>query len=229
MGQFHVLFYPCQENGTPHSKKWCCWKWDVWSPYITTNILSIVWKIVISFIVLVLSRFMASLLAANHLLMRGYYAGQDRDVCVPGRLIMWRSFKQIFFKYMFNLTLKYHSEWCCSATYRLVPQAAAQLPCPLIQVWYYVWHCTEIMTLVSSENIVGFHKVFLVGGISFMYIMKCRGSRIDPLGITVFYCSPVWEKILSVRWFYFYILFLPLSDRIWTILRLFLEYHNIVI
>jgi hypothetical protein len=36
------------------------------------------------------------------------------------------------------------------------------------------------MTLVSSANIMGFAKVFIVGGRSFMYIMKSKGPRIDP-------------------------------------------------
>jgi hypothetical protein len=39
----------------------------------------------------------------------------------------------------------------------------------------------EIMTLVSSANIMGFYKVFIVGGRSFMYIMKSKGTRTDPL------------------------------------------------
>jgi hypothetical protein len=38
----------------------------------------------------------------------------------------------------------------------------------------------EIMTLVSSANIMGFAKVFIVGGRSFIYIMKRKGPRIDP-------------------------------------------------
>jgi hypothetical protein len=38
----------------------------------------------------------------------------------------------------------------------------------------------EIMTLVSSANIMSSVKVFIAGGRSFMYIMKSKGSRIDP-------------------------------------------------
>jgi hypothetical protein len=38
----------------------------------------------------------------------------------------------------------------------------------------------EIMTLVSSANIMGSDKVFIVGGRSFMYIMKSKSPRIDP-------------------------------------------------
>jgi hypothetical protein len=33
----------------------------------------------------------------------------------------------------------------------------------------------EIMTLVLSANIMGSDKVFIVGGRSFMYIMKSKG------------------------------------------------------
>jgi hypothetical protein len=56
----------------------------------------------------------------------------------------------------------------------------------------YVCHCTEvqkssnflpeIMALVSSANIMVSDKVFIVGGRSFMYIMKSKGPRIHPWG-----------------------------------------------
>jgi hypothetical protein len=35
------------------------------------------------------------------------------------------------------------------------------------------------MTLVSSANIMGSDKEFIVGGRSFMYIMKSKGRRIN--------------------------------------------------
>jgi hypothetical protein len=38
------------------------------------------------------------------------------------------------------------------------------------------------MTLVSSANIMGSVKVFIVGGRSFIYIMKSKGPRIDSWG-----------------------------------------------
>jgi hypothetical protein len=41
----------------------------------------------------------------------------------------------------------------------------------------------EIMTPVSSENILGFDNTCLVGGILFMYILKSKGHRIDCWGI----------------------------------------------
>jgi hypothetical protein len=44
----------------------------------------------------------------------------------------------------------------------------------------------EILTLVSSANIMGSVKVFIVGGRSFMYIMKSKGPRIDPWGTPYF-------------------------------------------
>jgi hypothetical protein len=47
-----------------------------------------------------------------------------------------------------------------------------------------------IVTLVSSANIMGFDKVFIVGGRSFICTMKSKGPRIDPWG-THCYCSPV--------------------------------------
>jgi hypothetical protein len=56
----------------------------------------------------------------------------------------------------------------------------------------------EIMTLVSSANIMGFAKVFIVGGRSFMYIMKSKGLRIDPWGTPRFIVPPFQKKILSV-------------------------------
>jgi hypothetical protein len=51
----------------------------------------------------------------------------------------------------------------------------------------------EIMTLVSSAN-MGSVKVFIVGGKSFMYIMKSKGPRIDPWGTPCF----IQKKILIV-------------------------------
>jgi hypothetical protein len=40
----------------------------------------------------------------------------------------------------------------------------------------------DIMTLVSSANIMGIAKVFIVGGRSFIQIMKSKGPKIDPSG-----------------------------------------------
>jgi hypothetical protein len=51
----------------------------------------------------------------------------------------------------------------------------------------------EIMTLLSSANIMGSVKVFIVGGRSFMYIMKSKGHRIDPWGTPCF-IVPQFEK-----------------------------------
>jgi hypothetical protein len=44
----------------------------------------------------------------------------------------------------------------------------------------------EIKTLVSSANIMGCDKLFIVGGRSFMYIIKSKGPRIDPWGTPCF-------------------------------------------
>jgi hypothetical protein len=51
----------------------------------------------------------------------------------------------------------------------------------------------EIMTLMSSANIMGSVKVFIVGGRSFMYIMKNKGPRIGPWGTPCF-IVPQFEK-----------------------------------
>jgi hypothetical protein len=50
------------------------------------------------------------------------------------------------------------------------------------------------MALVSSANIMGSVKVFIVGGRSFIYSMKRKGPRIDPLGIPCFVVNK-FEKI----------------------------------
>jgi hypothetical protein len=49
------------------------------------------------------------------------------------------------------------------------------------------------MTLVSSAYIMGSVKVFIVGGRSFMYIMKSKGPTIDPWGTPCF-TVPQFEK-----------------------------------
>jgi hypothetical protein len=102
---------------------------------------------------------------------------------------------------------------------------------------YYVWNSKEIkrllenMALASSANILRSDKVFIVRGRSFMYLMKTKVPRINPLGNYVFYSSPGLTKILWVllgdfiRTFCFPSVF----DRIWTTLQLFLEYHIHVI
>jgi hypothetical protein len=51
----------------------------------------------------------------------------------------------------------------------------------------------EIITLVSSANSMGFHDLLIVGGRSFIYIMKSKGPRIDPWGIPCF-IIPQLEK-----------------------------------
>jgi hypothetical protein len=53
----------------------------------------------------------------------------------------------------------------------------------------------EIMALVSLANIVGFAKVFTVEGRSFMYIMKSKGTRIDPWGTPCFIVHQFEKKI----------------------------------
>jgi hypothetical protein len=40
----------------------------------------------------------------------------------------------------------------------------------------------EIMMLVSSANIMGIAKVFIVGGRSFIQIMKSKGHKINTCG-----------------------------------------------
>jgi hypothetical protein len=52
----------------------------------------------------------------------------------------------------------------------------------------------EIMTLVSSENIMGSVKVFIVGGRASMYIMKSKGPRIDPWGTPCFIVTQFERK-----------------------------------
>jgi hypothetical protein len=46
---------------------------------------------------------------------------------------------------------------------------------------------------MSSANIMGFDKLFIVVGRSFMYIIKSKGPRIDPWG-TPCYTVPQFEK-----------------------------------
>jgi hypothetical protein len=65
----------------------------------------------------------------------------------------------------------------------------------------------EIMKLISSTNIVGFDKVFTVGGKSYMYIMKSKGCRIDPLGTLCFNVPQFEKKFCVTRLFYFNLLF----------------------
>jgi hypothetical protein len=59
------------------------------------------------------------------------------------------------------------------------------------------------------SNIMGFSKLFIVGGRSFMYVIKSKVPRIDPWGTACFA--------------------VPQFDRIWNILQLFLECHKNVI
>jgi hypothetical protein len=49
---------------------------------------------------------------------------------------------------------------------------------------------------VSSANKMGSEKVFIVGGRSFIYIMKSKGPKIDPCGTPCF-TVPHLEKNFS--------------------------------
>jgi hypothetical protein len=58
---------------------------------------------------------------------------------------------------------------------------------------YYVLYSTEIIgflleiiTLISVANIMGFDNVFIIGGRSFMYILKSKDPKIDPWGTPCF-------------------------------------------
>jgi hypothetical protein len=54
----------------------------------------------------------------------------------------------------------------------------------------------EIITLVSSVNTMSSDEVFIVGGRSFIYIMKSKGPRIDPWGTPCF-TIPHFEENIS--------------------------------
>jgi hypothetical protein len=45
------------------------------------------------------------------------------------------------------------------------------------------------MTLVRLMNVTGTDKVYIVGERSFMYIMKRKGSKIDPWGTACLFFS----------------------------------------
>ena len=47
----------------------------------------------------------------------------------------------------------------------------------------------EIMTLVSSKNVISSDKVCMLGGRLFMYIMKCKVFGTDPRGTVCFVVS----------------------------------------
>jgi hypothetical protein len=47
----------------------------------------------------------------------------------------------------------------------------------------------EIMTLVSSSNVMGADKVFIVGERLFMHTVKCKSPRIDPWETSFFIVS----------------------------------------
>jgi hypothetical protein len=51
----------------------------------------------------------------------------------------------------------------------------------------------EIITLVPSANKIGSNKVFIVGGSSFIYIMKSKGPKIDP------WETPLVEETFHIR------------------------------
>jgi hypothetical protein len=44
----------------------------------------------------------------------------------------------------------------------------------------------EIMRPVSSANIMGIAKVFIVGGKPFIWVMKSKGPKLDPCGTPCF-------------------------------------------
>lgn len=57
------------------------------------------------------------------------------------------------------------------------------------------------MTLMLSANGMGFVKVFIVGGMSFMYLMIMKGSRIDSCvtpWFIVFWCKKNYSDCFKV-------------------------------
>jgi hypothetical protein len=69
----------------------------------------------------------------------------------------------------------------------------------------------EIMTLVSSANIMDSVKVFVVGGWPFMYIMKMKDPRIDPWRTPCFIVPSLRKncdcfQVILLRPFVFYLL-----------------------
>jgi hypothetical protein len=72
-----------------------------------------------------------------------------------------------------------------------------------------------IITLVSSANEMVSDKVYIVGGRSFINIMKRKGPRIDPSGAPC--CTaPHFEENFCNDFicFFFFVLFCFLSDMI---------------
>lgn len=53
------------------------------------------------------------------------------------------------------------------------------------------------MTLLSSENVNDSDKVFISEVISFMYVVKGKGHKIDPMRSQCLTVPPVCQKILS--------------------------------
>jgi hypothetical protein len=54
----------------------------------------------------------------------------------------------------------------------------------------------EIITLVPSANKMGSYKVFIVGGGSFIYIMKSKDPKVNPWGTPHFTVPHFSEKFL---------------------------------
>jgi hypothetical protein len=80
----------------------------------------------------------------------------------------------------------------------------------------------EIITLVSSANKMGSDKVFIVGGRSFIYIMKCKDPKIDHWGTPCF-TVPQFEENFSND---FISVFWSLCVRILISQLLFFACHN---
>jgi hypothetical protein len=57
----------------------------------------------------------------------------------------------------------------------------------------------DIMTLESPANNIGCDIEMILGGRSFIYIMNCRGRRIDAWGTTCF-IVPQSQKKISCTW-----------------------------
>jgi hypothetical protein len=59
-------------------------------------------------------------------------------------------------------------------------------------MWHWRDFWPEIMTLVWSLNIVGSDKVFILGGRPFIYITKCKGTKIVPWIASVMLSQKRW-------------------------------------
>jgi hypothetical protein len=121
-----------------------------------------------------------------------------RHVATPVSLIIWCSFKPIFFKYLLLKVVFINKNLCFSSLYRFAPKAAAQIACPLIWHWTHLirWH--KLVQLSESSTEYCFIHISKKKNCGLRYNMNLTSPSHNPCDIPLTSCQA--SNTLLFQW-----------------------------